>query len=147
MGEHGVFLGIEDDGIGGEIEADFFPVDLHLRRRKGGLEAVGGALIVGTERNGVAALHFEPDFVVVLADLGKFLVNWWFDHLVVAAGLRRHDSPVRPQLLVIDIEGEGTVQQKSPALQEHIVGNLMGGADGDFDAIIRRMQVEAGRCN
>jgi len=25
VGEHGVFLGIEDDGIGGEIEADFFP--------------------------------------------------------------------------------------------------------------------------
>src|SRR5204863_1893656 len=83
--KHAVFLRIVDDGISREIELCFFAVDLYLPLRKRCFESVGGTFVVSTKDDGVAAFHFEAQFIVVLVNPGKLLTNRRFNGLVVDA--------------------------------------------------------------
>ncbi len=143
MGEHGVFLRVKSDRIVREIEAHFFAVDFHLRLRERGFEAIRGAFVVRAENNGVSAFHFQSDFVVVFANLGKFLAHGWLDRLIEATGFCRHDLWVDAELIVVNIERERTILKQSTALQEHVIPEMLRGADSDFDPVIRGAQVEA----
>ena len=116
VGEHAVFLRIEDGGIADEMELHFFAVDFHLRLWKGSFEAIGRAFIEGAEGNGVFAVHFEVQFIVVLANLGKFLAHRRLDGLVVCAFLGRKDFGASAKGLVIDIERESGILKQGAAL-------------------------------
>ena len=116
VGEHTVFLRIEDSGIAGEMEVHFFAVDFHLGLWKGSFEAIGCAFIEGAEGNGVVAVHFEAQFIVVLANLGKFLADRRLDGLVVWAFLGREDFGASAKGLVIDSERKSGILKQGAAL-------------------------------
>ena len=113
--KHAVFLRIVDDGISREIELCFFAVDLYLLLRKRCFESVGGTFVVSTKDNGVAAFHFEAQFIVVLANPGKLLTNRRFNGLVVAAFSCGVHFGVQPQPPVVNVESQSAILKQSPA--------------------------------
>ena len=60
-------------GLLWQEHGDVLVVDLHLAGERCG-ETVGNAIVVGTERHGVATLHLEREFVVVVGHLCKLQV-------------------------------------------------------------------------
>ena len=139
-----IFLSVVNDRINsGKIEVRFFAVDLHLRLRQRGLKTVGCAFIVGAEDHCVIAGHFEAQLVVVLTNGCGFLVHDGVQHAVGAALVRREDFRFDTQFIVIDVQGKRAVPQHRCAIEHHVVTDLLRGADAQFDAVVRRVHIEA----
>ena len=144
VGKHAVFLGIEDDGVGREIELYFFAVDFYFLLRKGSFEAIGGAFVVGAEGDGVVAVHFEAQFIVMLVNFGKFLADGRLESLVDSAFFCGADFGTHAECGVVNIERKGGILHERAAAEENIVAENGGGTDADFDAIVRGAEVVAG---
>src|SRR5450755_778941 len=112
VGEEAVFLRVIDDRIIGEIEIRLLAIDLYLGLPQRSFPAIGSALIVGTKNHGVPAFQAEPQFVVVVTDLGKFLAHHRLDHLIVGSGLRVDDFWLRAQSLMVYVKGERAILQQ-----------------------------------
>ncbi len=144
MRKHGVFLRKVGGVIGGEIQLHLFAVDFHLSLGKGSFEAIGGAFVVGAEGDGVVAVHFEAEFIVVLANFGEFLADGRLEGLVDGAFFCGADFGVYAQIGVVNVEREGGILLQRTAIEENVVAEIGSGADADFDAIIGGAQIVAG---
>ena len=142
--EKAVFLWVIDNEIRGEIKGRFFTVDLHLRLRQRGFEAVGRAFVVGAEHDCISAFHVQPQFVVVVANLRELLPDHRFHDLIVRALLGVHHLRLHAQFLMLHVERKRAILEHRPALQHDVVADLFRGADSDFDSSVGRAQVVAG---
>ena len=96
------------------MEVHFFAVNFHVPLRKGSFEAIGRAFIESAKGNRVVAVHFKAKFIVVLANLGKFLADGRFDGLVVCAFLGGEDFGAGAKGLVVHIERKrGILKQRA----------------------------------
>ena len=75
VGEEAVFLRIKGNEITWEVEVRFFSVDLHLLLRERYFQAICCSFVVGAKDHRVAAFHVEAQFIVVLANLCRFLAH------------------------------------------------------------------------
>ena len=77
MGKEAVFLRVVDHEIAGEVEVGFLCIHFSLWLRKGCFEAIRHAFVVGAKDHRVTTFHFEAQFLVILANLRKFLTDHW----------------------------------------------------------------------
>src|SRR5207302_9864488 len=115
-----------------------FTVDFYLLLRKRCFESVCGAFVVSAKDNGVAAFHFEAQFIVVLANPGELLTNRRPHGLVVAAFFCGADFWFQPQSFVVNVERKSAILKQSAAFLEHVVADGWYAADSDFAHVVSR---------
>ena len=104
MRKEAVFLRIEHGLVAGKIEIGFFGVNLHLFLRQRGLQAVRGAFVIRAKYNRVVAFHVQAQFVIAVANLGKFLAYDRFENLIVGPSFGAQDFAAAAQCFTIDIQ-------------------------------------------
>lgn len=140
MGEETLLEGIDGHGVGAERKGRVLGVDLDLRRRERGFEAVGDAEIVGAERHGVAAREVEANLVVVIGKGRRPLANGRVDVLVHASTIGGEELRGDAELLVIDVEGQGRAREQRLAVERHVVSEAVAHRNRHLEPAVRGAQ-------